>query len=1571
MNNSTGNNHAFYSKPRRLLLVMAIGLAISTSALAAEEAGSCPNAPAESINDFLPPTEESTPNSKAVTITRFEQAGTAEKLNEAGLFAEARQLLTTLYGNKKANFSPQAALTIARSYRLQATDLNSAAFGTEPSKIAARRVDCLEQADLFLDDYLASLENILSPSNSSDTDTTPAISPESATVLYGLFALERAETQLQFGDFLFSQEPQQFLASTAKPSTERESAMVKYRAARIYLAMAEGARPALANQDHAVSRRALLAEKLKNRLRWFSEGLFFGGLAYLRDTPSIGLESEGAEFALSGQLKKQLLDFKTREKALTDLMKEARTKIREGAKALRELDKESSKFNTMLRTELFQELTSLEGRTGSHDIKIKEEIKLKMGDLENLTVKHTASLEELKKQRNDAKKIAKAAYDKVFADLTVLKDLASLSVKSKSPLKALWDELAAKANKERGEGKPLLLPKIDQLAEFKERLNAAEIDLKSSDEEKLANVQIGIDGKGNATTEWGELTTELVNIASKRGRLEVRLKRQKVERVIVLANTQKISLDDEISFVKNLVKERSEELRGILISEKEIEVSKLKEQLYESGKELQKEARDYVLREVKEVDGLITNAEEVFKAIEQGAKNFEAATQAAQAVFTTMQAIPAGTGMVMIQDRDSMVALKNSATDLIKFTITNYQDALQVKSQIAKLKNSLREYEKHLRELSFEKLKDDITHSIEGKLIETSDALVARHHERIDRIDDSLKQARDLTALNQRINEHKQTIKGADITQTEKLIKQTELDVQQVEDKKAALTLKIREAIITIWQDSEALDEELVNVGKLNDKITDIGDKFEEKKEQVDKKYQELIEAIDKNKELQQSRTAQILLNLDALNSGKPNSTTPGVNWNLSRELILGTLGDRLGFEAGLATAFQRFDDARQIVNRSLFDYANAMLVLTQNTEALKWGAVYVHTHSDAEKSFEMMNQQYIKELKNNFGVKTDRFALKITKDSIESLLKDSAAAGQVGKLPYCLIQRDDANPDEPDRCLRIRLMASADLLPLGVLDKEKLEALEPQTIKLTQLLFGEDSDAQVTAIEDLAPVSVFKVLNTVLPSTDNQSELVFAPGTLTGDTNRPHLLDVFLTHPSNDDQGLSGLKAVGTSWGVCGKRVVNIIAANNQGFDKTSNNPVASMGAFKAATQLNDLRRATTETSGEFSIRMVSKVSTRSATGRGLGNTFEVRVDDPQALPETMYLVVVYQTINCDRDQGTIATRVEPFESNVDHLKNDLQEEKQFLARSLLDFELSLSHIKTLATADDSNDAARLDTLEHLNDLLGESLAFNPALKTDANRPITTSTTNNPADQQAWKMLEDQWQTTYTKAIEAYVVSPAQSDLTDRLEKLVNAETSGGGITFDSEVIKTNPGKYGSFRRPPSLDAFEYVSRLILGKSDPSTLKGALPQHLKGTLKDTDTLFTALGPVVKFHKRSMAMMTGMRQLLDEGEERMNWMSALTAQLNEQFHDGDRYVALPAMLCVAYTMEQQGFWLTQIDDESLKDLKDLRAFEESLKDKEIINGGLNLTKLPLDSSSRPIVETLEACKDILQVANRS
>lgn len=1563
MNRTTEYRHTVCSNPRRLLLAMAIGLAISTSSLAAEEKEACPAALVEAIKDFLPPlTSEGGSGNTAATIPGFEQAGIAEKLNEAGLFGQSRTLLTELYKGKEVNFSPQAALTFARSYRLQATDLNGDAFGEEPSKIAARRVACLEQADLFLERYLKRLESILQPGDLSNTDTAPAISPESATVLYGLFALERAETQLQFGDFLFSQEPQQFLASTAKPSIERESAMVKYRAARIYLAMAEGARPALANQDHAVSRRALLAEKLKNRLRWFSDGLFFGGLAYLRDTPFIGLEREGGEFALSGELKEKLKAFENLEKALKDKMDDARKEILKGATDLRELDKESDKFNVMLRTELFQELTALENRTGSHDIKIKEEIKLKMGDLENLTVQHTAKKEDLVKQVVAAKKTAKAAYDKVFIDLVALKELASLGVTSKSPLKAVWDEIAAKANKEREEGKPLLLPQIDQLSGFKEHLKIAGIELGPSDVQQLNNVQEGINT--NTETKWGKLITDLENIANQREILESRLEQQKVERIIVLANTQKIALDDDLELAKTLAKERIEALAERVKTEGDLQVSELKQQLYDSSKKLQDDALAYVQKEIDEVKGLISNAETVFEAVETGAKNFEAATQAAQAVFTTMQAIPAGTGMVMIQDRDSMVALKNSATDLIKFTITTIQDVHKVKSQIANLKSSLREYEKHLGELSFEKLKNDINESINNEMDNAKKLLLVKHQERIARIDESLDQARSLTALNQRINEHKQTIKGADITQTEQLIKQTELDVQQVEDKKTALTLKIREAITTVWQDSEALDEELTNVAELDKKLTEIGDKFDEKKKELDEKYKELIGAIEKSKELQQSRTAQILLNLDALNSGKPNSTTPGVNWNLSRELILGALGGRSKLETELATAFQQFDDARQIVNRLLFDYANAMLVLTQNTEALKWGVVYVHTHSEAERAFQMMSKQYRDELKNNFGVKTDRFALKITKDNITSLLKDTAE----GQLPYCLIQSDNAKPDEPDLCLRIRVMASADLLPLGILDEQKKQALKSQPIKLTQLLFGKESEGGATAIEDLAPVPVYQALNTLLPPIDNQSELVFAPTSLSTDRDRTRLLDVFLTRSSSDNPGLSGLKAVGTSWGVCGKRAVSIITANNQGLSEVSKNPGVSMGPFAAATQLNDLRQATSETSGEFSIRMMSKVSTPSATGRGLGNTFEVRVDKLEKLPEEMYLIIVHQQIKCKPNQGTSATPTKPFESNVDHLQKVLQKDEQYFANSLLDFELSLSHIKTLETTDDSYDAARLDTLEHMNDLLGKSLAFNPALKTDANRPTaTTSTTDNQADQQAWKVLETQWPLTYTTAVDQYIVPPAQSSLTDRLTKLVGAEISGGGIDIDPEVIKTNPGKYGSFRRPPSLDAFEYVARLILGKQNPANLDGALPLHLKTTLSDTDQLDSALTPVVEFHQRSIAMMKGMKQLLDEGEERMSWMSALTAQLTEQFHEGDRYVALPAMLCVAYTMEQQGFWLTQIDDASLADLKVLRAFEK--KANELLSENLNLTESPLDSSNQSMPKIPEACKSFLQVAN--
>lgn len=1536
-----------------------------------------------------------TPNQLSVLQRKVEEAGIARELNASGQFSASRNLIKMLYKNE-ASFPPAAALTYARTFRLQATGLNMPGLEDAPSEVAAKRVACLNSADEFL---LAQIERLEKQAKGEGISNDPTVktkpSAESLIKLLGIYSLERAETLLQYGDLLYSSQPQSLFVDTENSKWSRHAAMSKYRQARMSLATASGARPANQMDDYLRQRRIALQDKLRERRRWFQQGLFFGGLKYFRNTPSIGLVNDSSPSSLAGKAKLKLDELGDKQSKLKERIKTSQINLQDKLERLANSNLDEEKFATQMQSDLFREIVALEDRKGKHEQDLLKEINNHMDSLGKLKLVYTEGREELEGQISiEEEKV----WKQLDGFLSVIKDLSQIAPKSE--ISKEWTTLANLANddSQKRVNVNILPDSLGAIAEFlAQSIEAHGLEVSA---EKKNSIKNAIESLETSNTRWAEIENELEKAKIKKKALKEKLKIEQAFLAINLTNIERNEVETEIKFAREIAKEKYELVKDESALTTERKAADFKNKILKSEEALFNKAKNRMESEIENVQRLINQANEVVVAVQKGVQNVDAAVQAAQGIYTAMQGVPIGTGMTVNFERNTLVGLMDSATDFAKFSYQAVQDVQVVKNKIAEFETSLRDYKQKLEELSFKSIRVEVERALEVERDKLREIALKRAKQFEEKIKEVEKKVTDMSEIKYRLRNTADELTGAQ-TQAIKLEQATvDLEIANLKAKQSAINLEIKEQLANLWGSAEGLRKIYAQIKTLNDHKALKAAEYDKEVIRLKAGHEALVTLIRKSAELQQTRLGQVILTLDSLKksaaekspegtdkegviTSAPSASPLGIDYSVSRAIALGPISRSNTLEPDFFTLWSYFEKDRDNVSNLLFEYSNALTIASQDYRDLEWGG-FVHSHEEAKFALDEMDARYQKIRERKKAEQVRSMVFKVTKSDIEKYVIDQYVIGvdenleTVGKLPPCLIQRRDSPQptDNPDRCLRIRIAPSP--LALGLTNKGEED--DRKAVQLRKGVFVADGTRDWDGF-------LFESVNEKINKGGVKDfELIFSP-IVGNDGVAPIMYNAFLSVKNGEGETLSGLRTVGGSSMSCNGLLKPRVGSSYPLITKDDLLRDETRTPFTSNPSVARLEEIDSAVRDNYSYLSLQKLSSKDTFLRGIGNVFEIRVEDLTKLPDEMHLVVIYAFENCLRTEGEQAEPVKQFTSNVQSLTETLNNQGQIIASNMIGFETSLSAYSkvlnakvVLATAENESlanpenhklngkitearsalppegteGALRLQVLSNMNSLLGSII----------HPKSSKERSSDKADQKALSVLEDKWADTYLPVLDSWIETAA---FIPDIAELTNMETKFGANISLKEALD-NPGKYGSFLRPPPLSVYEHLPRLMLSKPSgtPADLEGLLAEQLEKELKKIAEINEGIGSVVDFHGRAVSTNKGMDRLLTLGSRRVSWMKNLTVQLENQFEGGDAYRFIPHIACTAYAMEDFEYWLTRMGGG--KDIKKLRNFlkwKSALRQKKDFRELLSASDAKEDSQRDLYAqENVDFCREI-------
>lgn len=1489
---------------------------------------SCPERVSQEISEGLIGTLGN-PVSEVVAL-QLERNHVARSLVQAGYFADARRLLDTIFPD--GNLPPAAILNYAASYRLQAQegDLIPPGVGVSSSDLLAQRQDCMLKAKTILNNARTAVGQAIGAKPKERQEKTASVGPpETALILYGLYSLELAELSLVEGDFHFQREVvSPFALFPDRESRERGNAMLAYRQARFHLAAAEAARSPRAIDDVGLLRRSLLADKLDQRIEWLIGGLNFGGNLLLKEYQPLGGLDEPAQLTIMGQLESALEEFDEVSSDYGKAVAAKRDDLITMAKELAEGSSEFEQFRTVLRSDLMRELALVETGVTNDAVRIKETIKNHKLETADIRRQYLGDRKTIEAQIQKSADQIVSAVDSVAAALTAVGTISPYDVAKPTPLVDAWGK-AEEAFDDVFPATPTetaktLAPMLDAVAgTLEEEKNRA----LSLSRERLTNASQSFT---SPTSLYAVAASELADLKAERDKLESDKRRLEFERLIEVAEEQKFPLDN-LNELEALAREKADILISTadqLVSANANDIDRLKGELIKAQKNLIDEGKSVINREIDAVKARIADAKAIIVSFQQGAENIQRVIEASQAVFTTMQAIPSGTGLVMIQDRASLVALQESGTKLLEAGLQTRRDVYKIRSQIEDFETHLNEYRRRLGELSIEKIEVEINRLVNEERDNLKQFLVDTRDQRLKQIEAARKRLEDRAKFEQTINSYRQQIVGEDIVAVERKIEVAKRRTSEAEARIRALGPRSLDASLSFASRLQELHVALAAMAALQSDLDLTEERFKAERESAQQRFEELMSTIEESQELKRTRVGMLLL---ALREGEASPETAfGVDWSASRATIIGSAPMP---DAEFQSKLTSYLDARAKVNRLIFDYVNALFVLSQDSDILKY-AVHARNSQEAKTVVALLDREYRDEIKSFLGEEQAirLMALTMSPDDIRRWGARERSDGTL-ELPKCSLS--DASEA---RCLRIQILSSPTVADFN----DDLPPAEDSSLKE---FFRTSLGAENRNLIIHTPV------NNALVAKDDTSispQIVFAPNLLM-DRQQARLRTVFLLSENSlveeKELGLTGFTIGPRSVATCGQRQMPLILPSLDATDiasrRDAGNPVDfDNGAKQTIAYLDDYQKAASRYS------TIAKVAdfprAMQVFGRGLGNTFEVQIKNLDKLAKPLHLMVIFRPEKCDPDAGFAVAKHSEFRSNTDDLVDSYLNEGNFLAAALAGLEVELATTVNLlndtAVASDAGEIAtdaRLSNLEALSSLLSA------AIIAEAEKNDTALDTSQVEDR-ALSILRNDW-SRYDAAIRLRLPDVPSNALLERVGDIVLDELDA--------VTSTQEMSWTELIRPPSLASYEKVAREALG-SDPTALATGLAEQMVRELKKAQELSEEIDIPAEFMNRANALNNGITSLLNRADKRMLFLAHVADELKDQFPDRELFALLPEMLCLANVLEDPAFWIANEPNSSTQRL---HAFEAWQAD--------NL--LPHRVSSTLKASMVSACQNVL------
>ncbi|MCA3451374.1 MAG: hypothetical protein INF92_13615 [Rhodobacter sp.] len=1438
--------------------------------------------------------------------------GMVNRLMSAGLDSQAAALATHETGlgitaETATATAPAEAIATIRSLRLLATGFSPDTDLLEsPSERAAWRLECLDQAERIADTLVGEIKDSIR-ARGTDPASSEALSVESAMSLLSLIHIEKSEVRRDRGDHVYRtidvKEATGAEGELTRVNGSAQLALAHYRDAQLSLAVAMAGAG-----DDRLARIRLVGLDLEQRMDWLRQGRSFGGRSFDAPTRPIGfdLDKDALGFTILKDLDTSLKNLEQATTVYTDYQTSAHERLGNDFKSFAQFYGEAEAYRQTRLQTLFAELDRLDITEADLALDLSRIVEEQGKDTTDVDVRNAAEREEYEARRKTTARRAAETLPGIAAKLAALADLGPLDppdvrtyrVPQNDPL---WQEDAALFSRIFGNcGQPLTpaerpvlnaswaevrsggdavktgwsaerlqdLPaayrevleqtlgsqglndaRLEVDTGFEKIKNAADLLLKTTDADQSQDAQL--------TRLWGESIQECWELGAQ----------LQIERALLL-NTRLDLKKKHLDQLYEMGRREAELSADALLAE----ANKLGQQgrallvtqLRKAQEDIVKAATEQIRQKIDHTEKLLGEAQQIVEQVISTGQNVERAAKAADAVYSAMTAVPVGSGPGgVFFERDTLVALNNSAVDMARFTYRATNDVFVIKQQLASFEGKLRAYKEDLENLSLKKsaeaveralaeLETDTKAGFQKILDEAREAMIGNAERARARIESEAKDILSSAVIlsDSRAALIEQQLEGvmaklADLADRREALRQRQIFALRDLLVDMNRTLNLAREVSAAQADYEALLAlQAETLEETRSRQATVMQRLREKDATLARRVEEIMEQIRR------------------IRDGEDENP-----WSGGRNLALRLLapppqldGDALEHAVILRRALDE-------TGNQIFELAVALKYLTQSDKPLLY-AVQPSSLNDATRLRDALKSLYRNHIRTILRPRVEVIALRITPEAAEAWGRVDGPNGR--EYPRCL---DQDNPDA--RCLRVVTTYGPRWHWNGLTEKEEpLLAVSPlcdREVDLGKVLQPDpDTPQELGGAWVLGPANApvssprspdYCPENTPpdpssLRPASSTGELVFMLDSLLGQENEGILVDTLVATSNlqmTDPTRLpTDLTPVGTTTVVCRQgedlhqRLVN---RPFQTIYEASDGPKPSTKAYTPRNGLTELKLA----SARFNKNPVEEFFGIDAAGRralffgrGLGNTFDLRLAKGAGIEDEIYVFLFVAYVRCDgRDGNVLAPSKQEYESDLDLVLTSDAFAGAPLARRLIDLE------RRLQLADSSRES-RLDSLQAL-------LAAGTALG--------VASGENDLDKLARKTL--------TANLDSYLAQVPEAPLRPMPEEpaaLFRCAAEGQedcrlAVKGASEG-ETAPFSAAPVNRPIPLARFEEVIRLAMEPDADSEL-GPLPGEVDTRLKELRETLDLLHDALDFLDRSVTTKRAVVRLEALAERRL------------------------------------------------------------------------------------------------------
>lgn len=1451
--------------------------------------------------------------SKAVSLAR--------KLIAAGKFDVAAALLTQNKPSFVVFSKPEP-----NKYEANMAFADALALKADFARDSVKRQTCYGDAKNFLKHIrdLMEAELKVQPSPAQKKQAEPL--PEDFLRRYYGYTIAYARAAMAEGDFHYRRVVVSPQSSTSKKRNGLSFVVLEYQRAR------QAITDAYALAENGNSAHVGIDLELKKREQWVLANLAFNGMAWgTIPEKNIGYSTDDGDTQF-GDLRENYLQLEAAENALkTQLSKSMSTLVRSLKNATQlTVDKDIYREESMHRR-VDEMMRIIEGRRARKAEGKEAEVSYKLKRAEFMA-QALESEKAIEKQQEEKVKAAKVLLSEIKKELEELQTFGARMLPS-IPAKSsrINSKTALSLVKVRMES--LLKPCTNGVSEqqqpaFDKVWHETWSKLQSDKRNSLPKTFEGLlDELVNQPDSFGSMKSTFESFkqgvpGQRYNELEAaRLQaNNQCQRLVNQFHTELLRIEKahkavSLERVKLLAKQRANHMAAALQNAKqklentaEGDVEKVKEIMVAAVAESYKAARKRVVTEIEEVQKRINAVKDVVATVKTTGENIENALKAVQGLYTSLQAVPVGTGPGgVIMERDTLVAAKNAFMDSLLAGYQTYQDIQQLMGQVKALESSVRTYRDRLRDMDFKQELKQLKNQQKLIFKKSKSAIKKQMKESVEKMKAIGKQSYE--DIKKALNIEESDLIGlanAELTAVHDDIESQRLKLVALDRKRARYREKVSYHQLVIVDKFSELQQLKKEYEELASEIQKKKDGASKTLNAIDTEFKHYIELLEKAEPFLATRLKGHWNYIQC----KSNNRSEGVKCPQSpieeNFLALSDLNDlhlaKTDLLAGdVKQTFDEFVRARDLYNKTLFEVSNAAAYYGRHSVYLDYATHTVASAKEAKERQGNLVKRWQGRMRNAFNTEDTRLtALRISRDDLKEAygIKGVRSKSTQLNIPACTPGCKNAatcSTNTTRYCLRLNL-----------------RSFNAQNAKLIQTVYkpavvdvdkaSEEQLPDVLETSDLTGTFLSMIKPARMPQ-DPATSGLYASTTLdyaipVRSNTSPYVMTTKLTWPAKNittqqRAAVGEHRFVGGSRMSCGgdlgKTMPMVEFGDNAGKLR------GAEGLIAPGNVVNVLKHTALFKAED----VFARSSKLTMLGRGLDGVIEIEVNtsqkgtiDVEQFPENMYLIMFDKRVQCEGGGVVEAAPANHFkQGTLAYLMDSLEKNDQGIALGLVNLEHQMAeHARAPSGTGQSNvSTAYLELMEAL-------------YTRDPKTPLGKS------DESALRYLSTD--KNMNQLVEQLTVVNSQS-IGAKVDQLVN--------DYVQDVMLDRASGGPALGRPPAFHHYERITRYLITGQSSQSLDGSEPEHngrlvssLHSYVNDLDKVIPIFAELETYLNAISADVVGIDDLARAVRARVEYFSSLEKQLSKR-KETDPYVSLSALLCTQRLMADPAFWSLQSD----------------------------------------------------------